>query len=107
MTAVRTPAELPFDLEHVLHVLRMEGLAARRWSSGPNDEFGAHEHAQHKVLYCLSGTITFSIVPGGESFALSPGDRLDLPPGAVHTAVVGPGGCECIEAYRQATFRCV
>jgi hypothetical protein len=31
---------------------------------------------------------------------LNPGDRLDLPAGTVHDAVVGPQGVVCLEAHR-------
>ena len=31
---------------------------------------------------------------------LSPGDRLDLPPGTLHSALVGQAGVACVEAAR-------
>ena len=33
---------------------------------------------------------------------LAPGDRLDLPAGTRHDAVVGPGGVTCLEAHVPA-----
>jgi mannose-6-phosphate isomerase-like protein (cupin superfamily) len=70
----------------------------RSWANGPADRYGPHEHAFHKVLFCLAGSIVFH-VDGGD-VELTAGDRLDLEPGTVHAATVGPQGCECIEASR-------
>jgi quercetin dioxygenase-like cupin family protein len=80
-------------------LLRGEGLAPRWWSNGPGDRYAAHDHSYHKVLYCASGAIRFVI--GGTNVDLSPGDRLDIPPGTSHSAVVGPRGVTCVEAARQ------
>jgi quercetin dioxygenase-like cupin family protein len=51
------------------------------------------------VLFCARGGIRF--LCGGEAIDLKPGDRLDTPPGIMHSAVVGPHGVTCIEAARQ------
>jgi hypothetical protein len=75
-----------------------EGCSApRSWGNGPGDVYGAHEHAQHKVLFCLAGSIVFRTDVG--DVALEAGDRLDLPAGTRHAATVGPDGCECVEAW--------
>jgi quercetin dioxygenase-like cupin family protein len=79
--------------------LRSEGCSAPRpWGNGPGDRYGAHAHDRHKVLFCLRGSITFT-TPDGD-VELSEGDRLDLAPGTVHSAIVGPDGVECVEAWR-------
>ena len=79
--------------------LRLEGEAAScyDWSNGPGTVYGAHTHSYRKILYCLRGSIRFDLVATGESIGLEPGDRLELPPGMPHAAVVGPGGVTCIE----------
>ena len=79
--------------------LRQAGLAPRTWQSGPGDRFGWHAHPEHKVLYCVEGSIVFHTRADGE-VELGPGDRLDLAPGTEHAATVGPGGVECVEAFR-------
>jgi Cupin domain. len=68
------------------------------WSNGPLETYGRHEHAYHKVLFCLSGSITFHTDDG--DIELGAGDRLDLEPGTAHSATVGPRGCRCVEASR-------
>ena len=73
-----------------------EGLSPHSWSNEPGYVYGEHTHDFHKVLFCLKGTIVFH-TPSGD-VAMAPGDRLDLPPGTVHSATVGPDGVTCIEA---------
>ena len=36
----------------------------------------------------------------GRWWSNPPGDRLDIPPGATHSAIVGPQGVACVEAAR-------
>jgi mannose-6-phosphate isomerase-like protein (cupin superfamily) len=69
----------------------------RSWGNAPGDTYGSHEHAQPKVLFCVEGSIVFH-TDGGD-VELAAGDRLDLPAGTRHAATVGPGGCECVEAW--------
>jgi hypothetical protein len=106
MPAKRTPSPgvSPPTPEELDALLRREGLAPRWWSNGPGDRYAAHSHTYHKVLYCSRGSITFDI--NRESFVLSPGDRLDIPPNTTHSAAVGPDGVECVEAAKDASERC-
>jgi quercetin dioxygenase-like cupin family protein len=76
-----------------------EGCSAPRfWGNEPNARYGPHDHAFHKVLYCLTGSITFHTDDG--DIELDAGGRLDLEPGTSHSATVGSEGCECVEASR-------
>lgn len=75
-----------------------KGLNPHRWGNAPNYEYDRHSHGYHKVLYCVSGSITFHTEDG--HFELKPGDRLDVEPGTEHAATVGPDGVECMEAAR-------
>lgn len=76
-----------------------EGCSApREWANGPGDRYAPHEHRYHKVLFCLEGSIVFHVE--GRDVELERGARLDLPPGTVHGATVGPAGCRCVEASR-------
>lgn len=78
-----------------------EGLAPTTWSNGPGFVYASHAHPYHKVLYCVAGSITFTL--GGSDRQLRPGDRLDLLPGTAHSAAVGPDGVTCMEAARPDT----
>jgi uncharacterized protein YjlB len=82
--------------------LRAEGLAPGSWSNGPGDHYAAHAHGYDKVLVCASGSIRFGLHDGGEAVDLMAGDRLDLPAGTSHDAVVGPRGVTCLEAHLPA-----
>ena len=75
--------------------LRAEADGCYGWSNGPGDVYAEHVHGYDKVLYCVSGSITFML--RDREIRLGPGDRMDLPAGTPHGAVVGPDGCACIE----------
>jgi hypothetical protein len=65
----------------IRQIMDAEGLQPRIWSNSPGD---VHE-----------------LPNSGESATLNAGDRLDLPPGVMHSAVVGPKGVVCLEAHRR------
>ena len=80
--------------------LRGEATGCYAWSNGPRDRYAPHSHSYEKVLYCVEGSITFVLESSGKELLLEAGDRMVLPPGAVHSAVVGLHGCTCIEGQR-------
>jgi quercetin dioxygenase-like cupin family protein len=82
--------------------LRAEGLAPGAWSNGPGDRYGAHDHDYDKVIVVERGSIAFGLVDRGETVALTAGDRLELPAGTSHDAVVGASGVTCLEAHLPA-----
>jgi quercetin dioxygenase-like cupin family protein len=86
-------------MEDLMAALRQEAGSCYSWSNGPHDRYGAHSHPYEKVLYCVEGSITFGLEKGRE-LELKPGDRMVLPAGTVHSAIVGPSGCTCIEGKR-------
>jgi hypothetical protein len=90
----RPPAEAALE-----RLLRDEGLSPRWWSNGPGERYASHAHPYHKVLYCARGSISFRLEGGRVD--LAPGDRLEVPPGVPHAAVVGPEGVACVEAVRS------
>ena len=81
--------------------LRAEATGCYSWSNGPGDRYAPHSHTYEKVLYCVEGSITFVLeTQGGKRIELKTGDRMVLTAGTIHLAVVGPGGCTCIEGKR-------
>jgi quercetin dioxygenase-like cupin family protein len=82
--------------------LRAEGLSPGSWSNGPGDRYAAHDHDYDKVIVVEHGSIRFGLADGAESVELAEGDRLELPAGIRHDAVVGPGGVTCLEAHLPA-----
>ncbi|TMC69535.1 MAG: cupin domain-containing protein [Chloroflexi bacterium] len=82
-------------------MLRREARDVYGWSNAPGDRYGEHDHEYTKVLYCTRGSIDF-VLADGNRIAMSPGDRLVLPPRTRHSAIVGPEGCACIEGKLPA-----
>jgi quercetin dioxygenase-like cupin family protein len=80
--------------------LRAEATGCYSWSNGPGDRYAPHSHGYEKVLYCVEGSIRFQLENEGRTLELEAGDRMVLPPGTVHSAVVGTDGCTCIEGRR-------
>ena len=87
--------------ERIEALFRELDLSPGWWSNGPGDTYAPHSHGYHKVLFCARGTIEFAVQPAGDRIELKAGDRLDIPPGVVHSAVVGPHGVTCAEAARR------
>ena len=81
-------------------ILADEDLHPYVWSNGPGDVYAAHSHSYHKVIYVVRGTITFGLPDSGNKVILNRGDRLELPAGITHNAVVGHEGVACLEAHR-------
>jgi len=76
-----------------------EGLTASAWQNGPGERYPAHDHGYDKVLVVAAGGIRFGLPDAGRDVELALGDRLDLPAGTRHDAVVGPSGVTCLEAH--------
>ena len=88
------------SLDELMSKLRAEAGGCYSWSNGPGDRYAAHSHSYEKVLYCVDGSITFVLEDLGKNLELNSGDRMVLPSGTRHSAVVGPTGCTCIEGHR-------
>jgi quercetin dioxygenase-like cupin family protein len=87
------------DANEAIGIIEAEGAGpARRWANAPGDRYGRHDHPYDKVLFCLSGSIVFHV--DDRDVELGPGDRLDLPAGTAHAAIVGLEGCDCVEGAR-------
>ncbi|HKW59288.1 MAG TPA: cupin domain-containing protein [Candidatus Dormibacteraeota bacterium] len=88
------------SLDELMAKLETEATDCYAWSNGPGDRYAPHNHSYEKVLYCVDGSITFVLEDEGRRLELNPGDRMVLPAGTVHSAVVGMSGCTCIEGHR-------
>ena len=97
---IRWPEEELPDEASLRSILADEDLHPYVWSNGPGDVYGAHSHSYHKVIYVIRGAITFGLPDSGDRVTLNSGDRLELPAGITHNAVVGQQGVACLEAHR-------
>ncbi len=82
--------------------LAAEGLSAGSWSNGPGDRYSVHEHGYDKALVVAAGSVAFGLHAEDRRVDLGVGDRLDLPAGTAHDALVGPDGVTCLEAHAPA-----
>ena len=80
--------------------LRAEADHCYRWTNGPGAVYEVHEHQYRKILYVAQGSITFT--PAGRPpIEMHAGDRMHLPAGTAHGAVVGLGGVVCWEGQAK------
>jgi uncharacterized protein YjlB len=79
-----------------------EGLEPGAWSNGPGDRYSAHAHGYDKVIVVIAGSIRFGLPASGGRIELQLGDRLELPAGTTHDALVGSDGVDCLEAHLPA-----
>jgi len=86
----------PPDARELEQQLRAEAHDVYGWANGPGDRYEQHAHGYHKLLYCTRGSIDF-VLGDGRTLTLRPGDRMLLPAGTRHAALVGLEGCACIE----------
>ena len=79
--------------------LEARGYAVSRYTYRPGTVFPDHTHDVDKIDAVISGT--FRIVLEGEEVVLGPGDAVDVPRGAVHSAaVVGDEPVVSLDAVR-------
>lgn len=93
------PEEMPATERAIRERFRDEGLSPHLWSNGPGDIYAPHTHRYDKVLFVVEGTITFRLPESKHEIFMQAGDRLDIPAGVEHEAVVGPEGVRCLEAH--------
>jgi quercetin dioxygenase-like cupin family protein len=77
------------------------GLQPSAWEAGPGAVFPSHRHPRAKLLVCRSGSIRFTLEPSGEVRDLRLGEWLELPAGQDHSALAGPAGVRCEEAFHD------
>jgi quercetin dioxygenase-like cupin family protein len=81
--------------------LRREADQVYQWSNAPRFEYAVHRHPYRKILYVEQGSITFT-PSNNDPIAMHAGDRLELPAGTPHGAVVGPDGVVCWEGQAKS-----
>lgn len=95
---LRWPHAWPLPEEEIIRYFEARGITPARWSNGPGESYSVHRHAYRKTLFCVRGGLTFFLPDLGRDVQLGAGDRLILPAGISHSAVVGPDGVDCVEA---------
>jgi mannose-6-phosphate isomerase-like protein (cupin superfamily) len=91
------------DERSLMDRLRDEGWKPETmWSNPPGVDYDAHRHGFDKILVVVSGSIRFGLPDVGSTIGLVVGDRVDLPAGTSHDALVGPDGVTCVEVHVPA-----
>jgi len=62
------------------------------WRDGPNIYYPEHTHGAPTAHIILDGEMTLTM--DGKSHTYRAGQRCDVPAGAVHSARMGPLGCD-------------
>lgn len=88
MATVRRLAKLERATE--IAALKREGLFVVEWTDAPGVIYPEHRHPGREVRVVLSGAL--SVGAGDSTFELCAGDAIELEPGELHWARVGPEG---------------
>ena len=59
------------------------------WRDAPGEVYGPHKHDADQTLYVVEGHLELEV--GGATHRLGPGDKLELPAYAVHSAKAPTG----------------
>jgi hypothetical protein len=84
----------------IISELRAEADHCYSWSNGPGALYAEHAHPYRKILYVTAGSITFT-PQGTQPVVMGPGDRIEIPAGTPHGALVGPEGVTCWEGQAK------
>ena len=82
------------NIEELKEQLRSEGFPhVFEWTDPPHTKYENHPHKGKVSVYVTRGEVVFS---GGIERVVKAGERFDVPPGVLHTAIVGPEGCDWV-----------
>jgi quercetin dioxygenase-like cupin family protein len=85
-------------LSAISRQMQKEGLRPYAWENSPNYRYAVRTHGYTKVLYVIEGLIEVVLPDTNERVKLRAGDRLEIPAGVRHGAIVGGSGAKCVEA---------
>jgi len=77
--------------EKIIATMEEEGFSPKLIKDSPNFIYEPHNHPETKYLVCLEGSM--KIIINGKEYDFEPGDKLIVPGGTKHSAVVEGNGC--------------
>jgi quercetin dioxygenase-like cupin family protein len=85
-------------LDRAREIARLEarGLTVLEWRDAPGAAYAEHSHPDREIRVILAGSM--QIACEGRTVVLRPGDRVELDPGAEHSARVGRTGVRYLAA---------
>jgi quercetin dioxygenase-like cupin family protein len=78
--------------------MQKEGLRPYVWNNTPNQRYAVRSHGYTKVMYLVEGSMEVTLPDSNQRVKLRAGDRVEIPAGVRHAAVVGSAGAKCVEA---------
>jgi mannose-6-phosphate isomerase-like protein (cupin superfamily) len=84
-------------IDNITRQMKQEGLRPYVWSDDSNYRYPVRSHGYDKTLYCLRGSLEIILSTNKQRIVLRSGDRIDVPRGVRHAAIIGPAGAQCIE----------
>ena len=87
------------DRRDAIASLNAEGLFVTEWHDEPGASYEKHAHPHLEIRIVLEGRMTVHV--GGVVYDLGPGDRIDLEPGQLHSAVVGADGVHYLAGTKR------
>jgi quercetin dioxygenase-like cupin family protein len=89
-------------LSAITRQMQKEGLRPYVWDNTPNYRYAVRTHGYNKVMYVVEGNIEVSLPDSNQRVKLRAGDRLEIPAGVRHGAIIGSSGAKCVEAAASA-----
>jgi quercetin dioxygenase-like cupin family protein len=86
------------SLSVITRQMQKEGLRPYVWDNTPNYRYAIRTHGYNKVMYVIEGTIEVSLPDSNQRVKLRAGDRVEIPAGVRHGAIIGSSGAKCVEA---------
>jgi mannose-6-phosphate isomerase-like protein (cupin superfamily) len=81
----------PDDRDGILAMVHAEGWAPLLIDEPAGYTYTPHHHEEDKLIVVLEGEMAVTL--GAEDIKCRPGDRLIIPGGVTHAAVMGDQGC--------------
>ena len=92
-------------MSNITRIMKAEGLRPYMWTNQANYRYALRSHGYSKVLFVLQGKIEINLPDINQTIRLRAGDRIDIPRGIRHSAIVGSSGAHCIEAALRSVSR--
>jgi quercetin dioxygenase-like cupin family protein len=85
-------------LSTITRQMQREGLRPYVWDNTPNHRYAVRSHGYTKVMYVVEGVLEVTLPDSNQRVKLRSGDRVEIPAGIRHGAIVGSTGAKCVEA---------
>ncbi|MCK6578598.1 MAG: cupin [Anaerolineae bacterium] len=88
-------------LSNITRQMQHEGLRPYAWDNRPNYRYAVRSHGFSKIMYVVDGMLEITLPDSNQRVRLRAGDRIEIPAGIRHGAIIGSSGAKCVEAAAQ------